>query len=85
MSAETLKCPVPKTVAAAPLAAALVAPWSGSAQASSYRVPDARQGNDHRRLTTARLPATRALGTVTPGLDGARQVSGGYAIPRAAR
>jgi hypothetical protein len=28
--------------------------------------------------TTASLPATRALGSVTPGLDGAQQVSGGY-------
>src|SRR5439155_22899483 len=28
--------------------------------------------------TTASLPATRALGIVTPGLDGAQQVSGGY-------
>ena len=28
--------------------------------------------------TTASLPATRALGAVTPGLDGAQQVSGGY-------
>jgi hypothetical protein len=29
--------------------------------------------------TTASLPASRVLGTVSPGLDGAQQVSGGYA------
>src|SRR6266566_47399 len=37
MSAETLKRPVPKAVAAALFAAALVAPWTGPAQASSHR------------------------------------------------
>jgi hypothetical protein len=37
MSAERLKRPVPKAVAAALLAAALIAPWTGPAQASSHR------------------------------------------------
>ena len=36
MSAETLKRHVPKAVAAALFAAALVAPWTGPAQASSH-------------------------------------------------
>src|SRR5438876_11488718 len=37
MSAETLQCPVPKALAAALFAAALVAPWTDPAQASSHR------------------------------------------------
>ena len=37
MSAETLQCPVPKALAAALFAAALVVPWTGPAQASSHR------------------------------------------------
>jgi hypothetical protein len=37
MSAATLQYPVPKTIAAALLAAALAAPWAGPAHASSHR------------------------------------------------